>query len=276
MQCARDRRGTERQHIDRQTKLQQLVFVFDAETLLFIDDDEPEVSELHVIGEQSVRADDDVDFALRELGENFLGVPSGFEAGDRFDAEGVVAHAFAEGAFVLFSEDGGGDEDRDLLAEFDGFEGSADGDFGFAKAHVAADEAVHGLFVSHVFLDGSDRSELVRRFLERELRFELFLPGRVERVAHAWHRCAGSLDAQQVSSHVFDGFSDLLFLLLPALSAEHRERGFALETADVFLHEIDLRRGYVQQGFLCELEGEELLAGAGAFAGLGVVGFVLD
>ncbi len=46
---------------------------------------------------------------------------------------------------MLFCKDGGGAEEGDLFAAGDGFEGGADGDFGFAKADVPADEAIHGI-----------------------------------------------------------------------------------------------------------------------------------
>ena len=42
----------------------QPLFVGDAETLLFVDDDEAELLEIDALGEQRVGADDDIDLAL--------------------------------------------------------------------------------------------------------------------------------------------------------------------------------------------------------------------
>ncbi len=44
--------------------LLEALFVADAEALLFVDDEEAEVLELEVFGEDAVGADEDVDFAL--------------------------------------------------------------------------------------------------------------------------------------------------------------------------------------------------------------------
>ncbi len=44
---------------------------------------------------------------------------------------------------MLEGEDRGGREHGDLLAILHGFEGGAHGDFGFAVADVAAEQAVH-------------------------------------------------------------------------------------------------------------------------------------
>ena len=47
-------------------------------------------------------------------------------------------------------------EHGDLLAVHDGLERGADRDFGFAKADVAADQAIHGLGRFHVLLRFGD------------------------------------------------------------------------------------------------------------------------
>ena len=94
-------------------------------------------------------------------GDDFLLLRGGFEAADGLDDERVVGHAFAEGVVVLLGEDGGGHEDGDLIAVLDGFEGGAHGDFGFAVADVAAEEAVHRPGRVHVLLDFARRRGLV-------------------------------------------------------------------------------------------------------------------
>ncbi len=68
----------------------------------------------------------------------------GAEAGDHLDVDGELREAALEGFEVLEAEDGGGREDGDLLAVLHGFERGAHGHFGFAVAHVAAEQAVHG------------------------------------------------------------------------------------------------------------------------------------
>ena len=111
-------------------------------------------------------------FGLLEDGRLFL---RGAEAGEHFDLDGEVGEAALEGFEVLEGEDGGGGEDGDLLAVLHGLEGGAHGDFGFAVADVAAEEAVHGLGGFHVALDVGDGGELVVGLGEGEGVFELAL-----------------------------------------------------------------------------------------------------
>ena len=74
---------------------------------------------------------------------------------------GNCAEAFLEGFEVLESEHGGGREYGYLLAVLHGFEGGAHGDFCFAVAHIAAEQAVHGGGGFHILLDGGDGGELI-------------------------------------------------------------------------------------------------------------------
>jgi hypothetical protein len=60
LQRARDRRRAHREHVDVRPQLLEPLLVLDAEALLLVDDDEPEVLEPHLAGEQPVGADDDV------------------------------------------------------------------------------------------------------------------------------------------------------------------------------------------------------------------------
>ena len=47
-------------------QLLQLLLVRDAEMLLFVDDQQAEILELHALAEQRMRADHDIDLAVRE------------------------------------------------------------------------------------------------------------------------------------------------------------------------------------------------------------------
>src|SRR6185503_10890991 len=112
--------------------------VLDAETLLLVDDDETEIGELHVLGKQSMRADDEIDAAGAQLFEHLLLLGGSLESADRLDPERVVAEPFAERPLVLLGKHRRRHEHRDLLSELDGLERSADGDLRLAEADVAA------------------------------------------------------------------------------------------------------------------------------------------
>ena len=60
VQCAGDGRGRQREHIHADESLFQLLLVLDAEALLLVDDDQPQIMELYIVGQQPVGADNDV------------------------------------------------------------------------------------------------------------------------------------------------------------------------------------------------------------------------
>ena len=72
VQRARDGRGRHGEHVDLLAHLFQALLVAHAEALLFVDDEQAEVLELDVFGEQAVGADEDVDFAGFDFFENDL------------------------------------------------------------------------------------------------------------------------------------------------------------------------------------------------------------
>ena len=81
--------------------------------------------------------------------------------------------ALLESFVVLEGKDGSGREHCNLLVVADGLESGAHGDFRLAVAHVAAEQAVHGLGRFHVALDVVDRGLLVFGLAEFEGVFEL-------------------------------------------------------------------------------------------------------
>ena len=99
---------------------------------------------------------------------------------------GKSGQARGEGVVVLLGQDGGGHEDRGLVAGHHGLEGPAQGHFGLAKAHVPAEQAVHGLLALQVLLDVLNGLELVLGLVEGEGLLELGLPLAVP--AHARRR----------------------------------------------------------------------------------------
>ena len=64
VQRARNRRGRESQHVDRGAQGLEPLLVFDAESLLLVDDDQSQVFERDVFLQDAVGADQDVDLSL--------------------------------------------------------------------------------------------------------------------------------------------------------------------------------------------------------------------
>ena len=77
LQGARDRRRGQCQDMDIGLELLQLFLLRDAEMLLLVDDQQPETSEPHILGEQRVGADDDVEAALGQFFFDVAGVLGG-------------------------------------------------------------------------------------------------------------------------------------------------------------------------------------------------------
>ena len=73
-----------------------------------------------------------------------------------------------EGLHVLLSQQGGGAEHGHLTAIHHCNEGRPKGHLGLAKAHVSANQAVHGLVSDHVLNHGMNGGELVGRLFESE------------------------------------------------------------------------------------------------------------
>ena len=103
-------------------------------------------------------ADQDVDLARLEVGQDGFYLGRRAQAGDALDPEREVGEALAEGAEVLLGEDRGRDQDDHLLAVGGGLDGGAQGDLGLAEADVAADQAVHRPRRLHVALTARFRS----------------------------------------------------------------------------------------------------------------------
>ena len=255
---ARDRRGGECQHIHLAEELFELLLVGDAEALLLIDDDEAEILELHIAGNQAVGADDEVHRAIGDAGDGVADFRGRAEAVEQIDADRIVRHAFAEGAPVLFGENGGGHEDGDLFAAGDGLEGGADGDFGFAEADIAADQAVHRarrFEVEFGFLDGA---ALVGGLGVVERALELPHPLGVRRVGEAGFVLALGLHAEELGGVVEDGFLGGLARVFPCGAAEFVEVGRFAAEADVFADEVGLFERHAEQRAVAVFEQEFL------------------
>ena len=99
---------------------------------------------------------------------------------------------------VLLGEDRRGAKDHDLLAVLAALERRTQGDLGLAKAHVTAEQPVHGLSRLHVGLDVGHGRGLVGRELVGEARLHVQLGGGVGREGIARHRSAARVEVNQV------------------------------------------------------------------------------
>src|SRR5215469_13325792 len=98
MQRARDWSGRHRQHINLLPQMFEALLVFNAKTLLLVDDDQAKILELHVGADQPVCADDDVDAAFFQPFDDTLLFAGRTKAAETFDGKRILGEALAESA----------------------------------------------------------------------------------------------------------------------------------------------------------------------------------
>src|SRR6266849_579099 len=220
---------------------------------------------MHVFGEQAMRADDDVDFAGFEAGEDLFLLRGGAEAAEHFDAHGKCGEAALEGFQMLEGQNGGGGEKGDLLVVHDGFEGGAHGDFGFAVANVAAEETVHGRGVFHVALNVGDGGVLVGGLFEFESVFEFALEISVGSEGESGRGFARGVEGKELVGHVFEGFAYASFAGVPAGAAELVERGMGAFDDAIALDQVHTLEGDVEARVFGVAKQHEFAAAAVGF-----------
>ena len=139
-----------------------------SEPLFFIDYNEAEIFEHEIAGDQSMRANDNVDAPLAQLLQHFLLFGLGTKAAERVDTDRVLEHSLSEHLKMLLSENSRRRQHGGLFAVHDCLERGTHSDFGFAEADIATDQAIHWSRTFHIELRVDDRPHLIRRFPKRE------------------------------------------------------------------------------------------------------------
>ena len=220
LQRARDRRRAHRDDVDAQLELAQQLLLLDAEALLLVDDDQPEILRADVAAEQPVRADEDVDRAVLKARDGVALLHGGAKAADLLDRERVVLQALGERAVVLLGEDRRRHEHQHLLAGVRRLERGAQRDLGLAVADVAADQAIHRALGLHVDLHELDRLALVGGLLVGEGGLELAQPVGVRREGEAGTAATLGIEVEQLAGELLGRAASAVLHRLPALASE--------------------------------------------------------
>ena len=201
--------------------------------------------------------DDDVDFALGQIGDGGIHFLGGLEAAHHLHGHRPVGKAVAETVVVLLGEQGGGHQDRHLATAVYRNKGCAHGHFGLAKAYVATHQAVHRLGCEHVGAHRFDGGLLVGGFFEGEAGAEGGVVGfRVgERVAFAGG--ATGIDVEQFGGHIAHLFGGLALGFLPGLGAQAVQRRQGVVAAGVAGDQVQAGHRHVELGALGVFHGEE-------------------
>ena len=165
-----------------------------AKAVLFIDDHQSEIFENHVLGQQPMGADDDVDAASGSDLSGCFAVRRAAKAVEAGNIDRKALQPFGKGLGMLFGKDGGRNQNGHLIAIFDDLEGGPHCDLGFAVTDIAADQPVHRPVAGEVADDIVDRLLLAGGFIKGKgfLQFVEESAGRGKLLAFAavpvWHR----------------------------------------------------------------------------------------
>ena len=188
--------------------------------LLLVDDEKAQVPEPDGLGEQRMRADDDVDLAVLQSLAHLRQLLRGDQPRGLRDLHGKAAEALGEGLEVLPRQKRRRHDHRDLFSFHDREESRSQRHFGLAEADIAANEPVHRLALGKVFGDRVDAGELIVGLLVGEARDELVI-GPVGHSEHGrWPCLARGRNLDQLLRHLADALLHAGLAPLPGRAAE--------------------------------------------------------
>ena len=218
-----------------------------AEALLLVDDQQAEIMELHVLLQQLMRADDEIERTGTQVGHVFLDLCRGAEARQHADLHREAPEAVDRRRIMLLRQHGRRHKNGDLLAVEDRLHGRAQRDLGLAEADVAAEQAIHRLGRLHIGFDLLDAAELIVRLGIGEILLEFRLPRAVGRKGEAHAPLALGVELDEVDRQLLGRCLGAGLGLLPGVAAELVEpHGRLLAAADVFGDQVELCRRNIE------------------------------
>ena len=224
LEGARDRAGREREHVDTLGHTLDRLLVRDPEALLLVDHQEAKVLERHVLGQQTVGADDHVDAPVGQALDDLALLRRREEAAEQLDPDRIRGVAVGEGLGVLAGEQRGRRQHGGLRPVLHRLEHRTHGDLGLAEADVAADQAVHRPRLLHVppsrrrWPPAGPRSRRTRK------RLHLGLPRRVGTERPPVDSQAPAVQLDQLGGHLTGGGARPGTRPLPVGPAHLRQR----------------------------------------------------
>ena len=147
---------------------------------------------------------------------------------------------------MLLGQNSRGAEHHDLTAGVHALKRRAQGDLGLAKAHVAAQQAVHGLGSLHVGLNVGDGLQLVARLVVGEALLHLDLLGRIGRTGNTGDRRTARIQVDQVKRQLFGILARLVGGTRPVGGVEPGQARLVAVGTDVARDAVDLLERYVE------------------------------
>ena len=162
-QRARDRRRGHDQDVDRFALACERKALMHAEAMLLVDDREREVLERHVVLEQRMGADQEIDIAVFEPRQDVGALLAALAAGEDGDVQAGGFGERRDGLQMLAGEDFGRRHQRGLPSAFDHGGGGEQRDHGLSRSDIALQHAQHAFRLAEIGDDGLDRLVLRQR-----------------------------------------------------------------------------------------------------------------
>jgi len=239
VQGAGDGSGGEGEHVDALCHLLDALLVGHAEALLLVHHQQAQILEEDILLQDAVGTHQQVHLTGFYLAQGVLKLVFGAEAAHHVHLDGIARKALHCGEVVLARQNGGGHQNGGLFARQQALHNSAEGHLGFAEAHVAAQQAVHGYRTLHIPLDLLGADQLILGLLIGEGLFKGALPVVVGGEGEAGVLLAGGVQLEQLLGKVGGALFGTLLGLLPCSAPQLGQADMLLlGIADVFAHQI--------------------------------------
>ena len=247
VQGAGNRRGGQGQNVHALGQLLQPLLVRDAEALFLVHNQKAEILEQHVLLQKLVRSHNQIHAARPESRQRPFLLGRGTEAGKHLDVDRKALEAAHCREIVLLRQNRGRNENCDLLGIHHGLHRGAQGDLGFAEAHVAAEQPIHRRGRLHIALDLRDTAELIVRLDVGKVVLKFPLPRRISGKCEAHAALSLGIELNQSVRQILDGGLGAFFGFLPRIAAQLVQLyGAVLRCADVFINQVHLGRRNVE------------------------------
>ena len=223
LQCARYGRGAHGEGVHVHLQLAQFLLGRDAKLLFLVDDEQSQVFPFYALGDELVRAYEDVNPALLQVVEQLARSLCRACTAQVVHPYGHSFEACLECLVMLESEDGGGYEHSYLLAVACCLEGCPYSHLRLSESYVAAHQAVHGACLFHVGLYLLCGLVLVGCVLIEEGGFQFVLQVRVGTEGKPLLAAPARIQLDEVARNVLDAFLGLLLQAVPGTRSEGRK-----------------------------------------------------
>ena len=216
------------------------------EALLLVHDQQPQIFESHVLRQQAVGTDDQVDIPGFQPSDDFPLLRSRTEAAQEIHPCARMPEALYDRVVVLLYENRCRCQHGYLLVVRDRLEGRPQADLRLAVSYVAAQQPVHVPIALHVLPDLTHALGLVRRQFPRELVLKLALPRTVRTESVPRVLRPFGIQCFQVKGKGFQSLFDLPLLPGPFAAAQPVQLRCLVRVADIALHPFQLFHRHIQ------------------------------